>query len=156
MAKTSLGEEKPKAAKDSPRDCALAFASSESDRNLPARRARPPKVARPARSARSEEAFSTTHFTLYSGFASTKKRGLHLAFGVRAGPATTRNRAKRQAREAFRFSRHKLPEAIGIVITSRGNISVLPRRSVRAQLEELFARACARWTPDRADAATTT
>jgi len=93
------------------------------------------------RPSRSGEAINTRYFTLYAGFASTKKRGLTLAFGVRAGPSTVRNRAKRQAREAVRLHRKKLPDGISIVITSRGNIGTLTRRGMRGQLSELLDRA---------------
>ncbi len=93
------------------------------------------------RATRPGEAINTKHFTLYAGFASTKKGGLRLAFGVRAGPSTVRNRAKRQARETFRLNRHKLPGGIDLVVTSRGKIGALTRRALRDQLSELFDRA---------------
>jgi len=64
-----------------------------------------------------------------------------LAFGVRAGRSTARNRAKRQARETFRLNRHKLPVGIDLVVTTRGAIGALSRRALRDQLSELFDRA---------------
>ncbi|MBI2903459.1 MAG: ribonuclease P protein component [Candidatus Methylomirabilis oxyfera] len=86
----------------------------------------------------------TRHFTLYARPTSTKKQVLRLAFGARAGHATVRNRAKRQAREAHRAHRHNLPEAREIVITTRGRkIDALGRRAIRDELTELFTRAAA-------------
>lgn len=64
-----------------------------------------------------------------------------MAFGVRAGCAAVRNRAKRQAREAFRDRQHKLPDKMAIVIATRGKIASLTRRQLREELEELFDRA---------------
>ena len=143
MAETSSSEEKPKAEKDSPRNRSPALATGGA-RAVLTSCARAVNVSRRGRAARSGEAFHTKHFTLYARFASTKKQELHLAFGTRAGPATARNRAKRQAREAFRYNRRTLATNIEVVIACKGDISALPPRSIRAQLEELFARACAR------------
>ena len=72
-----------------------------------------------------------------------------MAFGARAGPATARNRAKRQAREEFHLRRHRLPDSIDILITNKGPIGMLSRRSIRGQLAELLDRARALARPGR-------
>ena len=64
-----------------------------------------------------------------------------MAFSVRAGRSTARNRAKRQAREEHRLIRHKLPEGIDIMITNRGAVNALTGRSMRAELAGLLERA---------------
>ena len=102
---------------------------------------RPSEVVRLGRATRPGEAINTKHFTLYAGFASTKKGGLKLSFGVRAGPSTVRNRAKRLARETFRLNRRNLPEGIDLVVTTRDAIAALTRRAIRDQLSELFDQA---------------
>lgn len=77
-----------------------------------------------------------------------------MAFGVRMGRSTARNRAKRQTREQYRLTRHKLPEGIDIVITNRGTINTLSRRGMRAELAELLDRARA-IAPSRHDSRAT-
>lgn len=108
-----------------------------------------------SRAARPKRAFTGNYFTLYAGFSSTKKQGLRLAFGVRAGASTVRNKAKRLAREAFRLNRHKLPEGIEIVITAKKGIGALSRRDIRGQILDLFERAYKSPLPRPADAAPT-
>ena len=143
MAERSSSKERQRAEKDLPSDTASAPGSRHAGHDSPAssRRSRgTPKSGLPRRSARPLYA---KHFTLYVAFASTKKQGLRLRFGVRAGASTARNRAKRQAREAFRFFSHKLPDGIDIMIAARNRITALTRREIRDQLAELFDRACA-------------
>ena len=111
------------------------------DPNHSPRSDRPSGVVRLGRATQPGEAINTKHFTLYAGLASTKKRQLKLAFGVRAGSSTVRNRAKRQARETFRLNHHKLPGGIDLVVSTRGAIGALTRRALRDQLSELFDRA---------------
>lgn len=93
------------------------------------------------RATRPNGAFDNNYFTLYAGFPSTKKQGLKLAFGVRAGASTVRNRAKRLARETFRLNRYKLPGGIEIVITAKRGIGALSRRDIRNQILDLLEQA---------------
>lgn len=96
------------------------------------------RQSEPGHAARYKKAFNEGHFTLYVRFSSTKKQTLKLAIGARAGPSTVRNRAKRQAREAFRLNRHRLPAGIEIAITTKRGVSVLSRRDMRSQILELL------------------
>ena len=141
MAEISSNEERQRAEKGSPFDPTSASGGGHLDPNHSPNGTWSPEGARLGRSARPGKAISSKHFTLYAGFASTKKQGLRLAFGVRAGSSAVRNRAKRLARETFRLNRHKLPDGITIVITTKGGIATLPRRAIRDQLTELFDRA---------------
>jgi ribonuclease P protein component len=74
-------------------------------------------------------------------FPSTKKQALRLAFGVRAGRASVRNRAKRYARDLFRSMQPRLPAAIEIVLAARAPLGDLTRRQLRGEMAELFERA---------------
>ncbi len=154
MAGTSSNEGRPRAEKGSPFN-PPAPAGHHISPNRSRRSTRSSGAARLGRSSRSGEGISGIYFTLYAGFSSTKKQGLTLAFGVRAGPSTVRNRAKRQAREMFRVYRDKLPERISIVITNRGGIGALTRREMRDQLSKLLSRACALFPPQHTGAAST-
>ena len=143
MAERSSSEERQRAEKDLPSDTASAPGSRHADHDSPAGSRRSRRTARLGLQRRSGRPIYAKHFTLYLAVASTKKQGLRLRFGVRAGPSTARNRAKRQAREAFRLFSHKLPDGIDIMITARKGIAALTRREIRDQLAELFDRACA-------------
>lgn len=148
MVKTSSGEEEQRAEKDSRSETGPASAGNRSG---PSRAPGRQKARSPAQRARRGRAFSARHFTLFVKFASTKKQGLRVAIGARAGPSTVRNRAKRQAREAYRLSRGGLPEGVDLVITSTKGITELTRRRMREQLTELFNRARALLSPGGAD-----
>ncbi len=152
MAGMSSNEERPGAEKGSPSDPPTPTGHHVSH-HRPPKSARSSGVVRLGRPGRSGEAISARYFTLYAGFASTKKQGLTLAFGLRAGPSTVRNRAKRQARDTFRFYRKKLQDGISIVITSRGDIGTLTRRDIRNQLSELLDRACVLFPSKNSDEA---
>lgn len=93
------------------------------------------------RGTRLKRVFNGNYFTLYVEFSSTKKQGLRLAFGARAGPSTVRNKAKRQARETFRLNRHRMPGGIEILITTKKDVSALSRRDIRGQILDLLERA---------------
>lgn len=141
MAEIPLTVERPRVERGSPFNPAAVPSAvlTEPIRSPRSPRSRGMQRFRPT--SRSGEAINTRHFTLYVRFASTKKQGLTLAFGARAGTSTARNRAKRQAREIFRLSQHKLPEGIDIVIAAKGRIGTLTRRETRRQLSELFSQA---------------
>ena len=64
---------------------------------------------------------------------------LIVALGRAAGGATTRSRVRRTAREVFatQFGR---PARLDVLLLARGDLSVQPRRQVRARLAELFTR----------------
>ena len=144
MAERSSSDEWQRAARGSPSDTAPPPAKDHVSPDCSGNTTRPPSAVRPSFAARRGVAITTSHFTLYARPASTKKQVLRLAFGARAGHAAVRNRAKRQAREAHRAYRHKLPETGEIVITTRGRrIDALGRRATRDELMELFTRAAA-------------
>lgn len=150
MAETSSSAEGQKAGRDSPSDVAPSPARDHANPGHSSRSNRPPGIAQSMPVGRSAATLRTRHFTLHAVFTSTKKQGLKMAFGVRAGRSTARSRAKRQAREGFRLTCHTLPEGIDIMITSGGTISTLTRRTIRAELTELLDRARA-LTPPRID-----
>ena len=143
MAERSSSKERQRAGKDLPSDAASAPGSGHVGHDSPAESRRSRRTLRSGPPRRSARPIYAKHFTLYVAFASTKKQRLRLRFGVRAGPATARNRAKRRAREAFRLFSHKLPDGIDIMIAARNRITALTRREIRDQLAELFDRACA-------------
>ena len=154
MAETSSSAEGQKAGRDSLSSVAPQPARHHATPGHSSRSNRLPGIARSRAVGRSAATLHTRHFTLYAAFTSTKKQGLRIALGVRAGRSTARNRAKRQAREEYRLTHHKLPEGINIVITNRGVVSTLTGRSMRAELAELLERACA-LTPSRRDSRAT-
>ena len=141
MAEISSNEERQRAERNSPSEPAPASTGHDLNPGHSPKSTRLSRLLRLRRPIRSIEAIHSKHFTLHAGLASTKKQELRLAFGVRAGASSVRNRAKRQARETFRLNRHKLPERIDIVIATRGDISSLTRREMREQLTALFGRA---------------
>ena len=155
MAETPSSAEWQKAERDSPSDATPRPARHRANPDQSLKSNRPPGIAQSGPVSSSGATIHVRHFTLYAAFTSTKKRGLRTAFGVRAGRPTARNRAKRQAREEFRLRHHRLPEAINILITNRGTISALTRRSIRQQLVELFDRACRLAAAGRDDKANT-
>ena len=156
MAETSSSAEGRRAARGSPSDTTPPPAKDHAGPQHSTKTAQAPSAAGSGSAVRPGVAIVTRHFTLYARPASTKKQGLRLAFGGRAGRSTVRNRAKRQAREAYRLNRQKLPEAREIVLTTRGSIDRLTRRAIRDQLVELFARATAPSLPLRGAKPTTT
>ena len=153
MAEMSSSEERQKAGKGSPFDPISAPTGYHANPRHPPTRSRSSRADRPGRGTRPGDAISSKHFTLHAGLASTKKQEFRLAIGLRAGFATARNRAKRQAREMIRLNRHRLPEGIALVISARGNISSLTRRGIRDQLADLFDRARALSLPRGPDGA---
>ena len=146
MAETSSSAEGRRAARGSPSDATSPPAKDHATQ-YSTKTAQAPSAAGSGAAARPGGAIVTRYFTLYARPASTKKQGLRLAFGARAGRSTVRNRAKRQAREAYRLNRQKLLETREIVITTKGSIDRLRRRAIRDQLVELFARATASSPP---------
>ena len=155
MAETSSSAEGRRAARGSPSDATSQPAKDHATQHS-TKTAQAPSAAGSGAAARPGVAIVTRYFTLYARPASTKKQGLRLAFGARAGRSTVRNRAKRQAREAYRLNRQKLLETREIVITTKGSIDRLRRRAIRDQLVELFARATAFSLPLRGAKPTTT
>lgn|SRR5574341_1228121 len=156
MDKTSSSAEGRRAARGSPLDATSPPAKDHASPQCSTKTAQAPSAAGSGSAVRPEVAVVTKYFTLYARPASTKKQGLRLAFGARAGRSTVRNRAKRQAREAYRLNRRKLLETREIVITTKGSIDRLRRRAIRDQLVELFARATASSPPLRGAKPTTT
>lgn len=156
MAETSSSAEGRRAARGSPSDATSPPAKDHASPQHSTKTAQAPSAAGSGSAVRPGVAIVTRYFTLYARPASTKKQGLRLAFGARAGRSTVRNRAKRQAREAHRLNRQKLPEAREIVLTTRGSIDRLRRRAIRDQLLELFARATAPSPPLQGAKPTTT
>jgi len=154
MAETSSSAEGRRAARGSPSDATSPPAKDHATQ-YSTKTAQAPSAAGSGAAARPGVAIVTRYFTLYARPASTKKQGLRLAFGARAGRSTVRNRAKRQAREAYRLNRQKLLETREIVITTKGSIDRLRRRAIRDQLVELFARATASSPPLRGAKPTT-
>ena len=155
MAETSSSAEGRRAARGSPSDATSPPAKDHATQ-YSTKTAQAPSAAGSGGAARPGVAIVTRYFTLYARPASTKKQGLRLAFGARAGRSTVRNRAKRQAREAYRLNHQKLLETSEIVITTKGSIDRLRRRAIRDQLVELFARATASSPPLRGGKPTTT
>ena len=155
MAETSSSAEGRRAARGSPSDAAPPPAKEQASPQYSTTTDQAPSAAGSGPAARLGSAIATRHFTLYVRPASTKKQGLRLAFGARAGRATVRNRAKRQAREAYRLNRQKPLEMREVVITTRGSIDRLRRRAIRDQLVELFARATTSVPPPRGARPTT-
>jgi ribonuclease P protein component len=156
MAETSSSAEGRRAARGSPSDTTSPPAKEQTSPQHSTKTAQATSAAGSGPAARPGGTVVTRYFTLYARPASTKKQGLRLAFGARAGRSTVRNRAKRQAREAYRLNRQKLPEAREIVITTRGSIDSLRRQALRDQLAELFGRATASFPPLRGARPTTT
>jgi len=155
MAETSSSAEGRRAARGSPSDATPPPAKEQTSPQHSTKTDQAPSAAGSGPAARLGGAIATRHFTLYVRPASTKKQGLRLAFGARAGRSTVRNRAKRQAREAYRLNRQKFLEMREVVITTRGSIDRLRRRAIRDQLVELFARATASVPPLRGARPTT-
>lgn len=155
MAETSSSAEGRRAARGSPSDVTSPPAKDHASPQHSTKTAQAPSAAGSGLAVRPGVAIVTSHFTLYARPASTKKQGLRLAFGARAGRSTVRNRAKRQAREAYRLNRQKLLETREIIITTKGNIDRLRRRAIRDQVVELFARATASSPPPRGAKPTT-
>lgn len=155
MAETSSTAEGRRAARGSPSDATSPPAKDHTSPQYSTKTAQAPSAAGSGPAARPGVAIVTRHFTLYARPASTKKQGFRLAFGARAGRSTVRNRAKRQAREAYRLNRQKLLETREIVLTTKGSIDRLRRRAIRDQLMELFARATASSSPLRGAKPTT-
>ena len=156
MAETSSSAEGRRAARGSPSDATSPPTKEQTSPQHPTKTDQAPSAAGSGSAVRPGVAIVTRHFTLYTRPASTKKQGLGLAFGARAGRSTVRNRAKRQAREAYRLNHQKLLETSEIVITTKGSIDRLRRRAIRDQLVELFARATASSPPLRGGKPTTT
>jgi len=156
MAETSSSAEGRRAAIGSPSDATSPPAKEQTSPQYSTKTDQAPSAAGSGPAARLGGAIATRHFTLYVRPASTKKQGLRLAFGARAGRSTVRNRAKRQAREAHRLNRQKLLETRQIIITTKGSIDRLRRRAIRDQLVELFARATASSAPLRGAKPSTT
>ena len=154
MAETSSSAEGRRAARGSPSDATSPPAKDHATQ-YSTKAAQAPSAAGSGAVARHGVAIVTRYFTLYARPASTKKQGLRLAFGARAGRSTVRNRAKRQAREAYRLNRQNLLETREIVITTKGSIDRLRRRAIRDQLVELFARATTSSPPLRGAKPTT-
>src|SRR3990172_9339446 len=105
MAETSSSAEGRRAAIGSPSDATSPPAKEQTSPQYSTKTDQAPSAAGSGPAARLGGAIATRHFTLYVRPASTKKQGLRLAFGARAGRSTVRNRAKRQAREAHRLNR---------------------------------------------------
>jgi len=156
MAETSSSAEGRRAARGSPSDATSPPAKEQTGPKHSMKTDQAPSAAGSGSAVRPGVAIVTRHFTLYARPASTKKQGLRLAFGARAGRSTVRNRAKRQAREAYRLNHQKLLETSEIVITTKGSIDRLRRRAIRDQLVELFARATASSAPLRGAKPSTT
>lgn len=154
MAETSSSAEGRRAARGSPSDVTPPPAKDHATQHS-TKTAQALSAAGSGLAGRSGVALVTRHFTLYARPASTKKQGLRLAFGARAGRSTVRNRAKRQAREAYRLNRQKFLETREIIITTKGSIDKLRRRAIRDQIVELFARATASSPPPRGAKPTT-
>lgn len=154
MAETSSSAEGRRAARGSPSDVSPPAKDHTSPQHS-TKTAQAPSAAGSSLAVRPGVAIVTRHFTLYVRPASTKKQGLRLAFGARAGRSTVRNRAKRQAREAYRLNRQKLLETREIIITTKGSIDRLRRRAIRDQVVELFVRATASSPPPRGAKPTT-
>jgi ribonuclease P protein component len=156
MAETSSSAEGRRAARGSPSDATSPPTKEQTSPQYSTKTDQAPSAAGSGPAARLGSAIATRYFTLYVRPASTKKQGLRLAFGARAGRSTVRNRAKRQAREAYRLNRQKLLEMREVVITTRGSIDRLRRRAIRDQFVDLFARATASFPPLRGARPTTT
>ena len=62
-----------------------------------------------------------------------------MALGRTAGDATTRSRIRRIARDVF-AERFGAAARINLLLLARSNVDALPRRRVRARLEELMVR----------------
>lgn len=145
MAERSSSAEGQRAARNSPSDTTSPPPKNHRSRgNL-----KPPSALNSRPTGREGVTITTKYFTLYSRPASTKKQGLKLAFGVRAGRSTIRNRAKRQARELYQLNHHRLPASREFVIASRGSIDALGRRATRDQLMQLFERIATASPPPR-------
>lgn len=149
MAERSSSAEWQRAARGLPSDTTPSPAKHHQRPGYSKKTAQPPSARKSGSTARQGVTITTKYFTLSARPASTKKQGLRLAFGVRAGRSTARNRAKRQARELYRLNRHRLPETKELVITSRGSIDALGRRATRDQLMQLFERTAAAFPPLR-------
>ena len=76
-------------------------------------------------------------FTLWSDKAPLR---LGITVSKRVGGAVVRNRVKRLVREAFRHTKHRLPQGLQLVIVAKADAARLDYHRALAELQEIGRR----------------